>query len=142
MGRATRRRLQHRHIEEPSVNLTPLIDVVFVILIMFILVAPLLELDRVELAEAPSKQADRTMEARESGPISIHVDRDNSILFNKRKVKVEELAALLKQARKNYPNARPQLFHDKRAQFGTYQSVKNVVEEAGFEQMDIILKPG
>jgi len=142
MGRASRRIFQNRHFEEPSVNLTPLIDVVFVILIMFILVAPLLELDRVELAEAPSKQADRTIEARESGTISIHVQRDNTIEFDKRKVKVEELAALLRQAKKRHPNARPQLFHDKRAQFGTYQSVKNAVEEAGFEQMDIILKPG
>ena len=67
------------------------------------------------------------MEARETGPISIHVQSDNAILFNKSKIKVEELAALLKQAKKNYPNARPQLFHDKRAQFGTYQSVKNAV---------------
>lgn len=142
MGRATRRNFQNHPIEEPSVNLTPLIDVVFVILIMFILVAPLLELDRVELAEAPSKTSDRTIEARESGPISIHVQNDNTILFNKRKVKTPELTALLKQAKKNFPNARPQLFHDKRAQFGTYQSVKNAVEEAGFDQMDIILKPG
>lgn len=38
--------------EEPTVNLTPLIDVVFVILIMFIVIAPLLDLDRIELAQA------------------------------------------------------------------------------------------
>lgn len=39
-------------LEEPAVNLTPLIDVVFVILIGFIIIAPLLEIDRIDLAEA------------------------------------------------------------------------------------------
>ena len=138
MGRLSKK---SRHIEEPTVNLTPLIDVVFVILIMFILVAPLLELDRLELAEAPSKETDRKLEFRDSGPISIHVQKDNTILFNKRKVKIEELAGLLKQVKLSDPQAIPQLFHDKSAFFGTYQSVKNAAEEAGFAQMDIILKP-
>lgn len=142
MSRYIRKNLNNRHIEEPTVNLTPLIDVVFVILIMFILVAPLLELDRVELAEASAKTNDTSLEARETSPISIHVQSDNAILFNNRKVKAPELTALLIQAKKNHPKARPQLFHDKRAQFGTYQSVKNAAEEAGFEQMDIILRPG
>ena len=46
MSRIVKRRLYPMASEEPVVNLTPLIDVVFVILIMFILVAPLLEADR------------------------------------------------------------------------------------------------
>lgn len=129
-----------RTIEEPTVNLTPLIDVVFVILIMFILVAPLLELDRVDLAEAPSDR--KSTSVHESGPLSIHVHRDNTIWLDNKKVTVNQLAVLLKQAKKKYPNARPQLYHDKHALFGTYQAVKNAAESAGFEQMDIILKPG
>jgi biopolymer transport protein ExbD len=36
--------------DEPLINLTPLIDVVFVVLIIFILIAPMLEIDRVKLA--------------------------------------------------------------------------------------------
>jgi biopolymer transport protein ExbD len=142
MSRAVRRNLKKRVFEEPSVNLTPLIDVVFVILIMFILVAPLLELDRIELADAASAREEKKLDAHETSPITVHVGENNAILLNKRKVAMGELGVLLKQMKKNYPRARPQLFHDKRAFFGTYQSVKNAVEEAGFEQMDIILKPG
>ena len=126
--------------EEPNVNLTPLIDVVFVILIMFILVAPLLELDRVELADASSLQERSRTAVQESSPIALHVDRDNGVLLNNQKVAIEKLPALLKEARRK-SKARPQLFHDKRAYFGTYQAVKNALEEAGFEQLDIILKP-
>ena len=47
MSRRFFKQSDSRAIEEPTVNLTPLIDVVFVILIMFIVVAPLLELELV-----------------------------------------------------------------------------------------------
>ena len=126
---------------EPTINLTPLIDVVFVVLIMFIMVAPLLELDRVQLADAGNQQTDHVSAAQESSPISIHVLRDNKIMFNQREVSIKNLPNLLKQAKVQHPKVRPQVFHDKEAYFGTYQAVKNAIEEAGFEQMDIVLKP-
>lgn len=128
-------------IEEPVVNLTPLIDVVFVILIMFIVIAPLLELDQIELADAPSNRADRTISVQESSPITIHVHRDNSIWFNQNRVSLDQLKVALEKAKQQYPKAKPQLFHDNQAHFGTYQSVKNMTEAAGFEQLEIILKP-
>jgi len=134
-------RLSQRTIEEPTINLTPLIDVVFVILIMFILVAPLLELDRIELADAGGVPTANDVEVHEASPITLHVQKDNTITLNNRKVRPEQLADLLRQLKRKYPQARPQVFHDKRAAFGTYQSVKNAAEEAGFQQMDIILKP-
>lgn len=128
-------------IEEPTVNLTPLIDVVFVILIMFIVVAPLLELDQVELANGAKIQTAASHAVQESSPIAIHVHQDNTIQFNNQLVSLPELSIRLQQAKLQYPKITPQVFHDRRAQFGTYQAVKNAVEEAGFTQMDIILKP-
>ncbi len=128
-------------IDEPIINLTPLIDVVFVILIMFIVVAPLLELDRVELADAASDPLDGTTTAQETSPIAIHVHKDNTIWYNAKRVSIAQLVPLLREAKAKYPKARPQLFHDKSGHFGVYQSVKNAAEEAGFQQMDIILKP-
>lgn len=128
--------------EEPTVNLTPLIDVVFVILIMFIVIAPLLELDRVELADAPIAMLNgASSSVQETSPIAVHVRQDNTIWFNNQQVMPKDLVALLRQAKAQYPQARPQIFHDRKAQFGTYQSVKNAAEEAGFSHIDIILKP-
>lgn len=129
------------HFEEPTINLTPLIDVVFVILIMFILIAPLLELDSIKLAEAPTSPNDHTLSVQERSPISIHVRQDNMVLLNQQPIAIGALSAKLKELKTQYPKAKPQLFHDKRAHFGTYQSVKNAAEEAGFDQMDIILNP-
>ncbi len=130
-----------KQIEEPTVNLTPLIDVVFVILIMFIVIAPLLELDKVELASATSDPHEGTTAVKESSPISIHVRKDNTIWFNKQLVTVEQLPGLLTEYKKRYPKAQPQLYHDRSAHFGTYQSIKNALESAGFTQLDIVLKP-
>lgn len=133
-------RTRQEAIEEPSVNLTPLIDVVFVILIGFIIIAPLLEVDKVELAEAPQEHT-QTSSVQETSPIAIHVLQDNTILYKDKPIKIPELTAVLKEAKARYPKATPQLFHDKRGQFGTYQNVKNAIEAAGFDQMDVILKP-
>ena len=139
----TRRRIAfstQSTIDEPTVNLTPLIDVVFVILIMFIVIAPLLELDKVELAEGPN-MPQKSQSVQESSPLSIHVHHDNSIWFNQQVVTPQQLTVLLKDAKIQHPKIVPQVFHDRRAHFGTYQSVKNAAEEAGFSEMDIILKP-
>ncbi len=134
-------KIRRVEIEDPSVDLTPLIDVVFSILIMFMVVAPLLELDRVQLADASSQPQEDSISIQDVGNISIHVHQDNTIWLNKKMVDAIHLPELLKQEKKRYPDARPQVFHDRRAQFGVYQSVKNAAEVAGFDQLDIILKP-
>lgn len=128
-------------IEEPSINLTALIDVVFVVLIMFILIAPLLDLDRIELAESSHNAREHQMSVQETSPIAIHVQKDNTVYFNKNLTPLARLADKLKKAKSLFPDHRPQLFHDKKAEFGTYQSVKNALEEAGFKEVDIVLKP-
>lgn len=127
--------------EEASINLTPLIDVVFVVLIMFIIIAPMLELDRIELASAAHKESKEAAFVQHTSPITIHVRGDNTILLNNRLVSVQQLMPLLCEAKKSHPQHVPQLFQDKKAQFGTYQTVKNALEMSGFEQLDIILQP-
>lgn len=67
---------------------------------------------------------------------------DNSIWFQGVKVNLAQLEKALKQEKKRHPQVTPQLIHDKQASFGTYQSLKNMLETIGFEQMDVILKPG
>lgn len=128
--------------DEVIINLTPLIDVVFVVLIMFILVAPMLEVDRVALASAAANPNKEMAAVQESSAIAIHVLDDDSIRFNSKIVNPDQLLVLLRDAKRKMPNKIPQLFNDKKAHFGTYQNVKNAVELAGFEQLDVILQPG
>ncbi len=131
------RRRRREVLEEAPINLTPLIDVVFVILIMFIVVAPLLELDSINLAEGPPLK----QPAKPEQTLTIHVYPDNTIHFNKQPVSLAQLEKLLTHAQTRYPRSHPQLYHDRDATFGAYQSVKNAVEAAGFSELDVLLKP-
>lgn len=127
---------------EPVLNLTSLIDVVFVVLIMFIVIAPLLDVDSVVLAEGSSHLEGSGRPLLQAAPISIVVDAENHISFNKKALSLPQLQVVLQHIHQKHPEVRPQLFHDKKAFFGTYQSVKNAVEMAGFKELDVILMPG
>jgi biopolymer transport protein ExbD len=128
--------------EENLINLTPLIDVVFVVLILFILVAPLLESERVALAGAGTQGEKVFKTAEEATPIKIYVFDDNTIWVNNTLIPHQELFSYLQKYSRQMPDVIPQIFHDEKAFFGTYQTVKNALEAAGFQEMDIILKPG
>jgi biopolymer transport protein ExbD len=125
--------------QEPTINITPLIDVVFVVLIAFIVIAPLLNMDKVQLAKGSRMHS--SIHFDDASPIQIHVHGDNTIALNEQEVDLDELTRLLAIAKERNPKAKPQLFHDKKAYFGTYQEVKNRCELVGFEQLDIVLSP-
>ncbi|MBP9841602.1 MAG: biopolymer transporter ExbD [Simkaniaceae bacterium] len=124
-------------LDEGGLNLTPLIDVVFVVLIMFIIIAPLVEIDRISLASGKPIKKHAPINEQ---PITIHVKGDNTIYINHRLVALSELSSVLAKLHETYPHQTPQIYHDKNATFGTYQTVKNTLELTGFEQMDVILK--
>jgi biopolymer transport protein ExbD len=127
--------------EETFINLTPLIDVVFVLLITFIMIAPILKLDRIELAPGKQTKTQEKIPSQTRNSITIRVFDDNSITINNRPIEIEHMLPTLFSLRKNHPDVTPMVFHDKKAAFGTYQIVKNSIEMAGFEQMDILLQP-
>lgn len=124
--------------EEPLLNLTPLIDVVFVVLILFILVAPMLNVDKVELASTGTEKPSVCSNAN----LSLYVRADNTVWDDKLQIPMSELVSYLKKIKQKHPSDPLQLFHDKKATFGTYQQVKNAAELAGFDQLDVILQPG
>ncbi|MFY7842568.1 MAG: ExbD/TolR family protein [Rhabdochlamydiaceae bacterium] len=129
------------NVEEAAINLTPLIDVVFVVLIMFIIIAPMFEIDKIQLASASSVQEKTVKQPEDNHSISIYVYSDNTIWLNKNKIELSELRKALIEAKRRSPQKNPQIFHDKKAEFGTYQEIKNVIEECGFTEIDIILLP-
>ncbi|MDE3055807.1 MAG: biopolymer transporter ExbD [Verrucomicrobiota bacterium] len=122
--------------EEPLINLTPLIDVVFVVLISFMLVAPFLQMDKVLLAPGIKEQGS----ASPTSPLTLAIHADNSLFWNNRPLSLAELPSLLARTKKENPACVPQLMPDSRSQFAIYQQVKNALEQAGFSQMEVLLK--
>ena len=124
---------------EELINLTPLIDVLFVVLIMFILIAPLLDLDRIQLSEKGEVNQEM-ITINSNRPLKIFVHKDNSVWLGKHILSISALASTLCELKKIHPDEIPELYCDEAASFGTYQKIKNSIEAAGFQQLDVILK--
>jgi len=127
-------------LEEPLVNLTPLIDVVFVVLIAFMLIAPILSIDSIQLASNNSPHT-KQLPTSSNNTLSISIHSDNSIWFQGKKTTQKDLKTALETEKKQKKNQIPQLIPDAHAHFETYNQVKNIIESCGFEQLDIILRP-
>lgn len=122
--------------EETHVQLTPLLDVVFVLLITFMLLAPILNVDHVELATA----GNATKNQPSQSILTLTIRGDNTIWFQGKIVPISQLGTILCAERQRFPDQCPQLIADKNCHFGSYQEIKNLLEECGFQQLDVILK--
>jgi len=133
-----KRRFFHQatSLEEATINLTPLIDVVFVVLILFILITPMLEFERIELATANHVQYQQP----ERGELIIRVEANDVVWYRGREVTLNQLEKELSELFSFGQISVPQLIQDQRASFGAYQRVKNVIEKVGFEQLDVRVK--
>ena len=129
--------LKKEFLDESLINLTPLIDVIFVVLVAFILIAPFLEIDQVKLVNV--KKSSKSVSSNRNS-IDLYVREDNSIWLNKSLVKKENLEKVLKEVKVKFPNRDLFLFHDRKAYFETYQMIKETARKAGFERLDVILK--
>ena len=121
-----------------SANLTPLIDVVFILLVLFIFIAPLVHFDRIALADGEHTPLYHPSHKK---TLAIHVYADNAIALEGQRIPLGGLKNALQRLQKEFPEKRTlQLFCDERAAFGTYQQIKNSAESAGFEAIDLILR--
>lgn len=126
---------------EEAINLTPLIDVVFVVLIVFILVAPMLQIDRIQLADGSSAPREKIDLTNQQNPLLIRIQSNNQIFFNDFPISIDGLPQKLIEAYQINSDQIPKLAIDEGAPFGSYQAVKNAAELAGFKDLDVILKP-
>jgi len=125
--------------ENELINLTPLLDVLFVVLILFILIAPLLNLDRINLAESSSKTLVQSA-INDQDSINIFLSADGSILIKNRKIEKQTLRAVLQELHKKNKNLTPRLFIDKQTSFGAFTETKDLIENCGFDSLDLVVK--
>lgn len=126
--------------EQADINLTPLIDVVFVVLIMFIVIAPLLNAENINLAEGTKKA--EALQHQGQDVINIYLKKGDLLYWKNQKVEPDELQRLLIEQKQQHPQSSPNLFTDKEASFGSFQKTKKIIELAGFESLNVVLKPG
>ncbi|MBQ8498909.1 biopolymer transporter ExbD [Chlamydia sp.] len=124
--------------EDPSVNLTPLIDIVFVILMAFMIAMPLIKIDTLSLA--PGSSSHQSLDQQSSSRAEIKVFRNYTITLNDSPLSIQELRSQLAIIHTQYPNTVPLLLQDGDTTFKLYQEIKSTIEEAGFQELHIALK--
>ena len=127
-----RGRLRRRAMAE--INVTPFVDVMLVLLIVFMVTAPLLTVG--VPVDLPKTRAPALGQDRE--PLSITVKRDGSIFLQKEPVAEDALVAKLTAIASNGYNQRIFVRGDDRVVYGKVMEVMGLLAAAGFTHIGLV----
>jgi len=115
---------------EPEMNVTPLVDVVLVLLIIFMVILPAAVSDmNLELAKMENPDEERK---GEPDPYVLSVDVDGRLYLDDYGIDKEQLGDHLRAANANDPTKKLVLRGDHRLEYGQIRDVMSVVQEVGF----------
>ncbi|CAM3235775.1 biopolymer transporter ExbD [Pseudomonas floridensis] len=117
-----------------EINVTPLVDVMLVLLVVFIVTAPLLtnsipiNLPKTE-SVAPVEQKD---------PLVVSIDGQGKLFINKDEIQPDLLETNLKAAKDKAPDVRVQLQADDGVNYGEVARAMASIERAGITRLSVI----
>ena len=130
-----RRRFQSKTYDE--INITPLMDTVFFLLIIFMITAPLLEY-RIDVS--PPKMAAAEIKADDYTKV-IHVTKDKVIQFERKKnITMQELLMRLRELKKDR-NSKKYKFYlraDRELRYGDVIDAFKTLKKAGFADISLV----
>ena len=130
------RRKQHRRRVMSEINVTPMVDVMLVLLIIFMVSAPLLTVGvPIDLPQTQAKSLDQDKE-----PLTISVNEKGQIYLQNAEIAVDDLVPKLEavaQARGG-SEARIYVRGDKKVDYGTMMKVMGRLSQAGFHRVALV----
>ncbi|MFP5234755.1 MAG: ExbD/TolR family protein [Acidobacteriota bacterium] len=119
-----------------DINITPLVDVVLVLLVIFMITAPVLQ-SGIEIAVPKTRTVKEISEQR----TVLTIDRDGNLFVDDKPVNVHELPQQLRK-----PNVDPAhqviyLRADEHITFGLFASVMDAVKQSGITNISVITQP-
>jgi biopolymer transport protein TolR len=130
-GRRSRRRAARPMSE---INVTPMVDVMLVLLIIFMVTAPLLTVGvPIELPKSEAQQLEGDKE-----PLTITVDPDGKIFLQETELQLDEIASKLTAISKNGYEERIFVRGDRRVDYGVIMRVMGTINAAGFRRIALI----
>jgi biopolymer transport protein TolR len=129
-----RRGRARKHAPMHEINVTPFVDVMLVLLIIFMVTAPLLTVGvPIELPEAKGQQLQSNKE-----PVTISVDRSGKVFIQETEIKLDEIAPKLKAIAKNGYEEQIFIRGDKGIDYGTVMRVMARVKAGGFTKVSLV----
>ncbi len=120
-----------------EINVTPFVDVMLVLLIIFMVTAPMMiQGVEVSLPEATSKPLTAVQEQ-----LVVSIDQNNQVYINDFRVSVENLKEKLMQITKNQKADEIYLRADKTVAYGMVVYVMSEIKGAGIEKLGMITDP-
>jgi len=130
-----KRRL-HRRAVMSEINVTPMVDVMLVLLIIFMVSAPLLTVGvPIDLPQTKATNLEQDKE-----PLTISVNDKGQVFLQNQEIKVEELLAKLQAvaAARGGTEARIYVRGDRKVDYGTVMKVMGRLSGAGFHKVALI----
>jgi biopolymer transport protein TolR len=118
-----------------DINITPLVDVVLVLLLIFMVTAPVLQ-SGVQVAVPQTRQVNQLTEEH----LVVTIDKDQNVFLQDKPVNIHDLPSVLAVNPKNekkviYVRA------DQAVPFGAFASVMDAIKQAGIANISIVTQP-
>jgi len=119
-----------------EINVTPLVDVVLVLLIIFMLTAPILQ-SGIEVSVPKTKSVKEITEER----IVISITRAQRVFLGNDPVNINEIGAVLHQKVRDPEHQSIYLRADENVPFGAFATVMDSVKSSGITNVSIVTEP-
>ena len=129
-----RRGRARRHSPMHEINVTPFVDVMLVLLIVFMVTAPLLTVGvPIELPESRGQQLQTNKE-----PLTISVQKDGKVYIQETEVQLSDLATRLRAIAKSGYEETIFVRGDKGIDYGTEMKVMSRIKAGGFTKVSLV----
>jgi len=129
---------RHRRPPISEINVTPMVDVMLVLLVIFMVTAPLLVTGvDVELPKASSPSMDQDNTA-----LTVSVQRDGRLFINQTEVSLPGLAARMDAITGANPDARVYVRGDEGVPYGRVMAAMGALYDGGYRRVALITQPG
>lgn len=132
-------RLERSKVARPmsEINVTPLVDVMLVLLVIFILTAPLLA-SSIKL-DLPKTDAAKPVDAPKF--VTLVVDKTGQVFLGDKPLAIDELRASLARTAMQNPDTEVQLRADETVPYGKVVEVMGVAQKAGLNRIGFVAEP-
>lgn len=120
-----------------EINIIPLVDVMLVLLIIFMITAPMMQhgmnIDIPKVTTKPLPTKDE--------PQILNITKDQKLILNEKKLAVKDLKAAIQLLFANKSAKEIYLRADKEVSYGFVVSCMGLIREAGVEKINIVTRP-